>query len=643
VSWRHFRAFLWLRYRLLWNQTRRAGVVSAVLLVIWCVNCFFMSVGSFTGSLLLGLTVLPESPNDTVLFCCDGLVAAFLLVWGISLLAELQQVEALSPEKFLHLPVSLTGAFLVNYLSSLVNLRMVVFVPALLGLILGLTISRGPQALLCVPLLVAFFLMVTGLSYQFQGWLAAKMSNPRGRRNVIVTLVIVFCVFAETPVLAMNYGLQRFLNEVVVPEMEERDTLLNEQAANLQREEELRAEKDLLSEEEYARRAEENTQATEATAEKLKEFRERHDQVKEAENTQEALRHARQQLVVWARVANRVLPPLWLPLGVAAAVEGDVVPAVLGTLGLGLVGTVSLWRSYRTTLRMYTGRLNPGRRPRTTPPESGRPRALLLERKLPWLSEPAAATALAAFRSLVRAPEAKILLLGPLLIMTMFGSMFAAVSGPLAKALDSGLLRAFLAFATVAFVMLTTTGFVSNQFGFDRGGFRVFVLCGAPRRDILLGKNLALVPVVGALGGASALGMQLMLPMPVDLFLALILQAVSMYFMLCMLANWPSILAPIPRPAGGTRPAKIKLIPVLFQVVCALLFPLAVLPMLLPLGVEFALEVSGLVRGVPVCLLLAAGECAIVALVYRLVLGWQARVLHARERRILEILTGKAE
>jgi hypothetical protein len=643
VSWRHFRAILWLRYRLLWNQARRVSIVSGVLLIVWCVGCFFMSVGSFTGSLLLGLAVRPESPTDAVLFGCDGLVVFFLFVWNTSLMTEIQQVEALTPQKFLHFPVSLAGVFLVNYLSALVNLRMLVFVPALLGLILGLTISRGPQVLLCVPLLVAFFLTVAALSYQFQGWLTAKMSNPRGHRNVIVTLLIVVCVFAETPVLAMSYGFHRYLNEVVAPRLEEREAIRLEKAANLQREEELEAEKERISAKEYARRAEENTRAAEATTEKLKQYRERHEQLKEDEKTLEALRHAWQQLVEWARVANRVLPPLWLPLGVAAAVEGNVVPALLGTLGLGLVGTASLWRSYRTTLRLYTGRLNPGRKPRPTPAAPGRPRSLLLERKLPWLSEPAAATALAGFRSLARAPEAKILLLGPLLIMTLFGSMFAAASGPIAKAMNSGLPRAFLALVAVGFVILTTAGIVGNQFGFDRGGFRVFVLSGAPRREILLGKNLASVPFVGALGGASMLGMQLMLPMPVDLFLALIFQAVSMYFLLCMLANWPSILAPIPHRAGGTRPPEIKPIPILFQVVCMLLFPLAALPTLLPLGIEFALKASGLVRGVPVCLLLAAGECAIVVVVYRLVLGWQARVLHAREQRILETLTGKAE
>ena len=34
-----------------------------------------------------------------------------------------------------------------------------------------------------------------------------------------------------------------------------------------------------------------------------------------------------------------------------------------------------------------------------------------------------------------------------------------------------------------------------NHFGFDRGGFRAFVLLPTPRRYILLGKNLALLPV----------------------------------------------------------------------------------------------------------------------------------------------------
>ena len=57
----------------------------------------------------------------------DGIVLAFLFIWMIGLITELQRTEALSLDKFLHLPVSPIGAFLINYLSSLfsVSLRLV--------------------------------------------------------------------------------------------------------------------------------------------------------------------------------------------------------------------------------------------------------------------------------------------------------------------------------------------------------------------------------------------------------------------------------------------------------------------------------------------------------------------------------------
>ncbi len=52
-----------------------------------------------------------------LLLVWDGLVLAFLFFWLIGLLLELQRSEVLSLDKFLHLPVSLRGAFLINYLS----------------------------------------------------------------------------------------------------------------------------------------------------------------------------------------------------------------------------------------------------------------------------------------------------------------------------------------------------------------------------------------------------------------------------------------------------------------------------------------------------------------------------------------------
>ena len=64
----------------------------------------------------------------------------------LRVVADLQRSEALSLQKFLHLPVSPAGAFVVNYLTSLFSFTMLVFAPAMFGLSLGLAFSRGPTA-----------------------------------------------------------------------------------------------------------------------------------------------------------------------------------------------------------------------------------------------------------------------------------------------------------------------------------------------------------------------------------------------------------------------------------------------------------------------------------------------------------------
>ena len=56
-------------------------------------------------------------------------------------------------------------------------------------------------------------------------------------------------------------------------------------------------------------------------------------------------------------------------------------------------------------------------------------------------------------------------------------------------------MRPLVAIGGMAFVLLGVVQMMANQFGFDRDGFRVFVLSAAPRRDILLGKNLAFAPL----------------------------------------------------------------------------------------------------------------------------------------------------
>jgi hypothetical protein len=621
VNWHHFRAFLWLRWRLLVNQLRRGGTANAVVLAILAVGAVFLAVSLFVTFFLVGLFALPDASPAVLMYVWDGLVAIFLFSWTLGILVELQRAEVLSLDKFLHLPVSLKGAFLINYLSSLLSLSLIVFLPPMVALGLALVFARGPAMLLLLPLLAGFLLMVTALTYQFQGWLASLMSNKRRRRTIIVLLSAAFILTCQVPNLLNIIQPWRGQGE-------------DGPAAHLR---EVRAELDRalgakeITLDEYQRRLEESIHEEEARTEELD-----NQTLQQVEHT--------------FRLVNLLLPPGWLPLGAAGLAEGNVLPALLGTLGLAAIGTASLWRAYRTTLGLYTGRFTSGDGKRVavaapvkaaTPAEKVRASGTsvpLLERRLPWVSEQAAAVALGGFQSLARAPEAKMMLLTPFLLVLVFGSVFLTRSVDMPEAA-----RPLLAFGAMGMVLFSMSQLVGNQFGFDRSGFRVFVLSAAPRRDILLGKNLAFAPLPLGLGLAVIVLVQVLYPLRLGYFLAALPQLLSMFLLFCMLANLLSILAPLPIRSGSLKPANPKVLPMLFQIGFALVFPLALVPTLLPLGVALLLQQFGWVNGGPVCLVLSLAECAAIVWLYRLVLTWEGSLLQAREQSILETVTTRAE
>ena len=85
----------------------------------------------------VGFLALGNVSPTVIMFVWDGLVLTFLFVWMTGLVTELQRSESLSLTKFLHLPVSATGVFLINYLSSLFSITMLIFGPAMLALVPG--------------------------------------------------------------------------------------------------------------------------------------------------------------------------------------------------------------------------------------------------------------------------------------------------------------------------------------------------------------------------------------------------------------------------------------------------------------------------------------------------------------------------
>ena len=268
-------------------------------------------------------------------------------------------------------------------------------------------------------------------------------------------------------------------------------------------------------------------------------------------------------------------PPGWLPYGAATATQGRSLPALAGIVGMGLIGIASLWRSYRTTIRLYTGDFSAGRTRRKNQ-DQNRFRRLIqnqsrdsagqaefLEKRLPWISEQASAISLMCFRSLTRAPEVKMMLLTPVIMLVVFGGMLAGRGGELVPVL----VRPLIALGLAAFILIIgMTGFLGNQFAFDRSGFRAFVLSCAPRRDILLGKNLSLLPFALILMMFIIGVFQWMNPMRPDHLAAVLIQTIPMYLLFCLAGNMLSILSPITLKPGSGQPASHQGIRVLFQI-----------------------------------------------------------------------------
>jgi hypothetical protein len=354
------------------------------------------------------------------------------------------------------------------------------------------------------------------------------------------------------------------------------------------------------------------------------------------------------------------VPIGWLPYGAMSAAEGRFLPPVLGILGMTFIGAVSLRRSYRTTVRLYTGNYGSGKtrksksvaaipaketmepairsasQPSTKP--SRQPARSFLEMKLPWVSEQASVVAAATFRSLTRAPEAKMVLLSPLIMIFFFGAFVVR------KSTSPGeFTLPLMASGVLAMVLLSMGQLAGNQFSFDRAGFRNFVLASIPRREILLGKNLALVPIIMSLSLGAVILLQVFFPMRIDHFIAVLFQMVTMYLLFCLFSNFTSILNPIATVAGSMKPAvKPSGKALLFGLLTLAIFPFALAPAMLPLGLEMGLHWIGWLPGIPISLIVSLGEVLSVGLLYFWVLDRQGELLQSRELKILEIVSARA-
>lgn len=586
MNWNQLKTILWLRWRLTRNQWQRSGGLGAALAVIISVGALVLGGAAFLGGLLGAALGLGEAKPEVVMGIWLGATLVFLFFWVFGLLAELQRSETIDLQRLMHLPVALGQMFVVNYVASHAALSIILVLPAMTGLALGLIYSRGPAMFLLLPLAWGMIFMITAWTYCLRGWLAAMMSNPRRRRAIIMGITLAIILVAQLPNLYFNLlgGRKKF------------------------------------------------DQPKNATPE-------------EVQRQCAARRTSDAAMLTNLKVAQKFIPPLWLPYGALGLAEHRVLPALLGTFGCLGLGALGLRRAYRSTLKFYYGEIGgqAGAPAKTADPApsvpTARPGKTLLERRLPVVPEQAAAVALGSFRSMLRAPEVKMAWGSAFIVTVIIGASLMFRTTP--KLPPEA--KPFLVTGAMTFSLFMLGQVFANQFGFDRDGFRAFVLSPVDRRLLLLGKNLALWPVGATFGLLLLVMISVWLRLPPLVALAAVFQLATLLLLGALAGNLLSILVPFRVQAGSLKPTKMPALAMLVMVLCQFLFPVAMLPVFLPPLMELLRGLAGGSKLVPVNLIGSVLVAALTAVLYWRTLGSCGRLLQRREIKILNTVTAEQE
>ena len=586
MNWEQLSTIFWLRWRLMRNQWSRSGGLGAVIAVFVGLGALALAGIGFAAALLGGAFGLADAKPTVIMGVWAGVTAGFLFSWSIGLLTELQRSETIDLQKLLHLPVRLGQLFVVNYLVSHFSLSILFLVPVMLGLAIGLTISHGPAMVLMIPLALGMVVMITAWTYCLRGWLASMMSNPRRRRTVIMCISLCFILLAQGPNLYFNV---------------------------------------------FGRLSAGNRNSAGA----------------EPGKHQRDPAYTSRAMIDNLVALQPFIPPLWVSVGAKGLTENRFVPAVGGTLGCLGLAVLGLRRAYRGTVKFYRGETGGAAAPRVkfagpparTPSVPAKSPNRFLEWQFHPVPEQSAALALATFRSLLRAPEVKMALSSSVISLVIVGAMILLRSPPSL----SDTTKPFVATAVVMFSVFILVQFFTNQFGFDRDGFRSLLLSPADRRLILLGKNLAILPIGFGFGLILLLLVSVWLKMPPLVVAAGLFQLLSLLLIAALGGNLLSILVPFRIQPGSMKPTKMPGLAMLAMVLCQMMLPIAMAPVFASPLLALLWNNAGLPPVLPVDLICSALLCAGLILIYWQSLTPLGRLLQRRETKILGIVTVEVE
>jgi hypothetical protein len=319
---------------------------------------------------------------------------------------------------------------------------------------------------------------------------------------------------------------------------------------------------------------------------------------------------------------------------------------ILGAAAAGcLVGTLGLMRAYCMTLRFYQGaeggRGTAKAKTRSAPAHASTD-VLLVERALPWVPDDTAGLALATFRSLLRAPEIKMGLIMPVvLIVIMASSIASARHGHMSLPLQY--LGGFSAVAVSLVAAISFAPVMSNVFGLDRNGFCALVLLPTQRHHVLLAKNLAFFPLVATVALILLCLAAWLSHMSLQAFLGGLLQMTAAFLLFSLVCNLLAILLPyrlVPGTLKAKKPKPLVFVGMFVSMIC---LPLMVTPLLVPPGIQLLFSTRDWLPWLPVNLLLSLLLLAGVVALYWVLLPLEGRLLQRREQAILREVTEEVE
>ncbi|MBN2592716.1 MAG: hypothetical protein JXA81_04345 [Sedimentisphaerales bacterium] len=582
MNWSQLRTIIWLRWRLSRNQWSRGGKINAILtIIITFIGLGIGFVGAVAG-LLAGTFALSKAPPSVMLVVWDLIVIIFLFFWLAGIVSEIQRAETIDISRLLHLPISLRNVFLINYVASHLTTSIILFLPGMLGLSLGLILGGRGFMILMFPLVLGIIFMVTAWTYCLRGWLVTLMMNKRRRRTIIAGVTFAFILLSQIPYILGNLSHNR---------------------------------------ERHRPKTTESVQS-------------------EQETPGETRKREKIVLPQGLLIAHKVVPFLWVGNGAMSLATGNVWPAVLGAAGGFLLGGLGLRRAYRSTIRFYQGQAT-GRTSKRKPKAeklAGTGKNLI-ERQIPGIPEEAAASALAFFRCLMRAPEVKMMLGTNFIMLLIFGTMiFVKRSANIGESF-----KPLIATGAVVFMCLGLSQLMYNLFGFDRSGFRQLVLLPTPRKQILLGKNLAFLPLAVVTGAILLIFVKIVMDISFVTVISACLQLLAGFLILSMVGNMISIFVPYRIAPGSLKPTKSSTKTTILILVSRLFFPMLMAPIFFPPAIGLLLSRFGRLPAAPVNLLSSAALLALLALFYRLSLDPLGELLQRREKEILDVVTKEIE